>query len=77
MVNDVLNISSDKIIYVSCNPITMGRDINLLKEKYMVEKIYLLDMFSNTFHFESVCVLKKSLNYNLLTKCLLQFRCIN
>ena len=59
MVNDVLNISSDKIIYVSCNPITLGRDINLLKEKYMVEKIYLLDMFSNTFHFESVCVLKK------------------
>ena len=59
MVNDVLNISSDKIIYVSCNPITMGRDINLLKEKYMVEKIYLLDMFSNTYHFESVCVLKK------------------
>lgn len=58
MVNDVLNISSDKIIYVSCNPITLGRDINLLKEKYMVEKIYLLDMFSNTFHFESVCVLK-------------------
>lgn len=59
MVNDVLNISSDKIIYVSCNPITLGRDINLLKEKYMVEKIYLLDMFSNTYHFESVCVLKK------------------
>ncbi len=58
MVNDVLNISSDKIIYVSCNPITLGRDINLLKEKYMIEKIYLLDMFSNTFHFESVCVLK-------------------
>lgn len=59
MVNDVLNISSDKIIYVSCNPITLVRDINLLKEKYVVEKIYLLDMFSNTFHFESVCVLKK------------------
>ena len=59
MVNDVLNICSDKIIYVSCNPITLVRDINLLKEKYVVEKIYLLDMFSNTFHFESVCVLKK------------------
>lgn len=58
MVNDVLNISSDKIIYVSCNPITLVRDINLLKEKYVVEKIYLLDMFSNTYHFESVCVLK-------------------
>ena len=59
MVNDVLNICSDKIIYVSCNPITLVRDINLLKEKYTVEKIYLLDMFSNTYHFESVCVLKK------------------
>ena len=59
MVKDVMDVNSDTIIYVSCNPITLGRDINLLKEKYSVNKIYLLDMFSNTYHFESVCLLKK------------------
>ena len=58
MVNDVININSNIIIYVSCNPITLGRDINILKNKYYVDKIYLLDMFSNTYHFETVCVLK-------------------
>ena len=58
MINDVLNTNASTIIYVSCNPITLGRDINLLKENYSVNKIYLLDMFSNTYHFESVCVLK-------------------
>lgn len=58
MVNDVIDVNSNTIIYVSCNPITLGRDINILKNKYYVDKIYLLDMFSNTYHFETVCVLK-------------------
>ena len=58
MVNDVININSNTIVYVSCNPITLGRDINILKNKYYVDKIYLLDMFSNTYHFETVCILK-------------------
>lgn len=60
MVKDVIDVNSDTIIYVSCNPITLGRDINLLKEKYLVNKIYLLDMFSNTYHFETICVLKRN-----------------
>ncbi len=60
MINDILKTNSNTIIYVSCNPITLGRDINLLKEKYSVNKIYLLDMFSNTYHFETICILKKS-----------------
>lgn len=60
MINDILKTNSNTIIYVSCNPITLGRDINLLKEKYTVEKIYLFDMFSNTYHFETICILKKS-----------------
>lgn len=59
MIKDIINTNSNKIIYVSCNPITLARDINLLKEKYNVKKIYLLDMFSNTYHFETVCILKK------------------
>lgn len=60
MVNDVIDVNSDTIIYVSCNPVTLGRDINFLKEKYSVNKIYLLDMFSNSYHFETICVLKRN-----------------
>lgn len=59
MIKDIINTNANKIIYVSCNPITLARDINLLKENYSVNKIYLLDMFSNTYHFETVCILEK------------------
>ena len=50
------NIS--KIIYISCNPQTLGRDLNLLLDKYAIKEFILLDMFPNTEHVESFCVLK-------------------
>lgn len=49
----------EKIVYISCDPITLARDINNLKELYNLEKIYLLDMFSYTYHVECVCVLNR------------------
>ena len=54
-------ISSDvnRIVYVSCNPITLARDINLLKDKYDVNDMALFDMFPNTKHVESVVLLNK------------------
>ncbi|OSS42085.1 RNA methyltransferase, TrmA family [Desulfurella amilsii] len=45
-----------KIIYVSCEPPTLARDISMLKN-YSLEKIFLVDMFANTYHFETVAVL--------------------
>lgn len=45
-----------KIIYVSCEPPTLARDISMLKN-YSIEKIFLIDMFANTYHFETVAVL--------------------
>lgn len=60
MVQDVINVGAEKIIYVSCNPISLARDLNNLKELYDVEKTYLLDMFSNTYHFESIIILQKN-----------------
>ena len=47
------------IIYVSCNPETYLRDINLLK-KHKVTKIELFDQFPNTQHLEIVSLLQKS-----------------
>ena len=55
----LLDIKSPKIIYISCNPITLARDINTLKQLYNLEKIELVDMFPNTYHCESVCILER------------------
>ena len=57
LVNDILNINAKRIIYVSCNPVTLARDLNILKDKYNIKKVYLLDMFSQTYHCESICIL--------------------
>ncbi len=59
IINYILEKSPNKIIYVSCDPSTFIRDIKELKEKYEVKKISMLDMFSYTFHVESVCVLER------------------
>ena len=59
LVNDVLNINAKNIIYISCNPISLARDLNIMKEKYNIKKVYLLDMFSNTYHIESLMILEK------------------
>lgn len=53
----LIQIKSPKIIYVSCNPITLARDINELKEFYELKDISLFDMFPNTYHVESVMLL--------------------
>ena len=58
-INILLNLNLEQIIYVSCDPITLSRDLNILKEKYNVVKVIGLDMFSYTYHVESVVILEK------------------
>lgn len=55
-IGDILKISPKKIIYVSCDPVTLARDIKLLG-KYDVIKITPFDMFPQTHHVECVSVL--------------------
>ena len=57
--NDILMIDPKMIGYVSCDPMTLARDLNILKDKYDVLKVYALDMFPNTYHVESVVILKR------------------
>lgn len=57
-INKIINSSIKKIVYVSCNPITLARDLKILKEKYELDQITLFDMFPNTNHVECVCLLK-------------------
>ena len=54
LLNKLLNIAAPKIVYVSCNVATQARDINLLSEKYRVQKIQPVDMFPHTDHIECV-----------------------
>ena len=53
-------LNSDKLIYISCNPITLKRDLELLKDRYKVEEITPFDMFSRTAHVEILVLLSKN-----------------
>ncbi len=44
----------ERIIYISCNPTTFARDMKLLSKEYRLDKSYLLDMFPQSYHVESV-----------------------
>lgn len=56
-IDTILTIMPKKIIYVSCDPNALIRDILLLKDKYSIEKSYILDMFSYSYHVECICIL--------------------
>ncbi len=49
----------NKIIYISCNPSTLRRDIKRISDKYMISKVTPFDLFSNTKHIETFVVLTR------------------
>jgi len=53
----ILALSPEKIIYISCNPPTMARDIAQMIQKYEVIEIQPVDMFPHTYHVEAVAKL--------------------
>ncbi len=58
--NAILNMSPEKIVYVSCNPATLARDLKYLTAGgYALKKIQPVDMFPNTVHVESVALLSR------------------
>lgn len=58
-IKSTLNLEPKTIIYISCNPLTLARDVQLLSEKYKVNKIQPIDMFPNTYHVETVVLLSR------------------
>ncbi|MFN3691400.1 MAG: 23S rRNA (uracil(1939)-C(5))-methyltransferase RlmD [Fervidobacterium sp.] len=56
---EILRIAPEKIAYVSCDPSTLARDLSMLKEKYQVESVQPFDMFPQTYHVETVVIMKK------------------
>lgn len=53
----LLKIMPDKIVYISCNPATLGRDLKILEEKYELKDVAICDMFPFTHHVETVTLL--------------------
>lgn len=56
-IKNILKIKPDRIVYVSCNPVTLARDLKFLKEYYNIIEITLYDMFPWTYHVECVTLL--------------------
>jgi 23S rRNA (uracil1939-C5)-methyltransferase len=58
LIEKLLEIAAPTLVYVSCNPATQARDLQLLDEKYAVTHIQPVDMFPHTHHIENVVQLK-------------------
>jgi 23S rRNA (uracil1939-C5)-methyltransferase len=54
VVRKVLEISPERIVYVSCNPATLARDLGMMKARYKAVEVQPVDMFPHTYHIESV-----------------------
>jgi len=59
VVQQILNIAPEKVVYVSCNSATQARDLALMKHMYSVTKVQAVDMFPQTHHVENVVLLEK------------------
>ena len=59
VVNQILNIAPEKIVYVSCNSATQARDLALMDALYKVTRVQPVDMFPQTHHVENVVLLEK------------------
>ena len=59
MLETILRSRIRKVVYVSCNPATLGKNLAVLQAKYKIEKITPVDMFPQTAHVESVTILTR------------------
>jgi 23S rRNA (uracil1939-C5)-methyltransferase len=58
VVEQILRVGARRIVYVSCNPATQARDVELLGEKYTLRRIQPVDMFPHTHHVENIALLE-------------------
>ena len=57
VIEQIISLKPKKLVYVSCDVITLARDLNLLKEYFNIKEVTPVDMFPNTYHVECVCEL--------------------
>ena len=59
-INKIIDFNPENFIYVSCNPVTLVRDLKVFREKgYRLDKVKLMDMFPRTRHVETAASIKK------------------
>ncbi len=59
VVEQIIKILPERIVYISCNPATQARDLALMKDSYKITKVQPIDMFPHTHHVENVVLLEK------------------
>lgn len=64
LLNTLLKYSPEKILYISCNPATLARDLSVLSKSYSISTVYPYDLFPNTKHIECVVKLTKTSLFN-------------
>ena len=64
LVETVCNMSPDRVVYVSCDPATLARDLDILchQGRYQLVKVQPVDLFPNTAHVETVVLLSREDN---------------
>ena len=80
----ILDAEPDRIVYVSCNPASQARDLNLLCAKYEITAVQPVDMFPHTQHVETVVLLSKGevdskkirVEFSLEDMDMSEFRCL-
>ncbi|MEE1313632.1 MAG: 23S rRNA (uracil(1939)-C(5))-methyltransferase RlmD [Lachnospiraceae bacterium] len=61
LLDTIVNMAPKKVVYVSCDPATLARDVKILGgHGYQVEKVSVVDQFGHTTHVESVVLLSRS-----------------
>lgn len=62
-VRKIMDAGSERIVYVSCNPATLARDIKKMREHYDVESVRMVDFFPNTYHIEALAFLRRKASH--------------
>jgi len=61
VVQQILKLAPERIVYISCNPASLARDVAILSEAYDLVEVQPVDMFPHTYHIEVVAKLTRRL----------------
>ncbi|HSE41265.1 MAG TPA: class I SAM-dependent RNA methyltransferase [Acidobacteriota bacterium] len=59
VINELLRRKPEMITYVSCDPASFARDVRLLGSDYKIDRLLLMDLFAQTYHFETIALLHR------------------